>query len=164
MNISVTGFRGIGKTTVSRLLAEKLDKKLISTDEEIAKKTKLSPEKFVRKYGQEKFLDVETDVIEGICDFDECVFDTSSSIVARNENIINLKKNGLIVLITADSKTINSRQKTKQAKKNIEDVKSTLQVLESKYKKAADYTIDTSNLSPEEVCDLIIHYIAMELK
>ena len=38
MNIAVTGYSGTGKTTVSRLLAQKLDKKLISTDDEIVKK------------------------------------------------------------------------------------------------------------------------------
>ena len=48
MNISITGFSGTGKTTISRLLAGRLDKKLISTDEEILKKTKLTPERFVK--------------------------------------------------------------------------------------------------------------------
>ena len=52
MNIVLIGFRGTGKTTISRLLAGKLDKRLISTDEEITKIVKLSPEKIVKKYGQ----------------------------------------------------------------------------------------------------------------
>ena len=148
MNIALIGFRGTGKTTIAKLLAKKLDKKLVSTDDEIVKKTKMSIAKFVQKYGWDRFRDIETDVIEKISDFDECVFDAGGGIVMRNENIINLKRSALIILLTADIKTI----------KNI------LQEREPRYKKAADYTIDTSRLSPEEACDLITHYIQMELQ
>ena len=38
MNIALIGFRGTGKTTIAKLLARKLDKKLVSIDEEIVKK------------------------------------------------------------------------------------------------------------------------------
>ena len=159
MNITLTGFTGTGKTTISRLLAQRLDRKLISTDEEVKKKIKLSIGKFVNMYGLEKFREVECAVIESISDFDECVFDTSSEVILRNENLINLKKNGLIILLIADIKTILSR-----IKNNKENLKSLLSEHEHRYKKSADYAIDTSNLSPEEVCDLVTHYVQMELQ
>jgi|TARA_Y100000310_G_scaffold70285_1_gene65894 shikimate kinase len=169
MNISLTGVRGTGKTTVSRLLAKKSDKKLFSTDEEIIKKTRLSIERFVKKKGWDKFREVESEVIEGLCEFDECIFDTGSGIVLRNENIINLKRNGLVILLTADLKTLvtrvtNRKKSTSIAiRKNMDNIKKVLEECEERYKIAADYAIDTSNLSPEEVCDLIHHYIKMEL-
>ena len=161
MNISLTGFSGTGKTAVSKLLARRLDKKLISTDEEITKRTKLSTGKFIQKYGWDKFRETESNVIEEIGELDDCIFDTGSGVVLRNENIVNLKKNGLVVLLTADINVAANRLK-KQEK--IEDTKSMLRECEDKHKRAADYTIDTSNLSPEEACDLIIHYVQMELQ
>ena len=170
MNIALIGSRCSGKTTVAKLLAKKLDKKLVSTDEEIMKKTKTTIVKLVRKYGWEKFREIESDAIEYISDFDECVFDTGSGIVMRNENIINLKKTALIVLLTADIKTITSRMKNSKERASltkssfIDNIKSVLPELEERHKKAADYAIDTSNLLPEEICDLIIHYIQMEIK
>lgn len=164
MNIALIGLRGTGKTAVARLLAKKLDKKLVSTDEEIAKKIGSVP-KFVRKYGLEKFREIESDVIESVSDFDDCIFDTGSGIVMRNENIINLKRSALIVLLTSDAKTMLSRLKNmQQLPSSHDELKLMLQEHESRYQKAADYTIDTSRLSPEEVCDLIIHYVQLELQ
>ena len=169
MNIALVGFRGTGKTTICRLLSIKLGKKLISTDEEVEKKTKMSIAKFVKKCGWDKFREIESEVIDGISDFDECVFDTGGGIIMRNENIINLKKNGLIVLLTADIKTITNRLKKSKrpalTKSNyLDEIKDVLEEREEKYKNAADYSIDTSRLTPEEACDLITHYIQMEIQ
>ena len=170
MNLTLLGFSGTGKTSVSRLLAGKLEKKLVSTDEECEKKALMKVEKFVRKYGWIKFLELESEVIENISDFDDCVVDADSSIILRNENIINLKKNGLIILLTADQKTITSRIKKGLDGKDytkanyIDKIRGAATEYEKKYRKAADYAIDTSNMSPGEVCDLIFHYMQMEMQ
>lgn len=169
MNISLIGFRGTGKTTIGRLLSKKLDKKLISSDEEIEKRAKMGIAKFVKKYGWDRFRELEAEVIDGMSDFDECIFDTGGGIIMRNENIINLGKNGLIVLLTADIKTITDRLKGSKrpalTKSNyLDEIQDVLNEREEKYKKAADYSIDTSRLSPEESCDLIMHFIQMELQ
>lgn len=169
MNIALIGFRGTGKTTVARLLAKNLDKKLISTDEEIEKRAKASIPNIVKKYGWDKFRDMESDVIESISSLDECVFDTGGGIVMRNENIINIKRNALIVLLTADIKTMTKRIKNSSRpaltkSSFIDEVSDVVQEREARYKKAADYTIDTSRLLPEDACELIVHYVQMELQ
>lgn len=169
MNITIIGFRGAGKTTVSRLLSKRLGKRLVSTDEEIEKKTKASIEKFVKKHGWDKFREIEAEVIEYVSDFDECIFDTGGGIVMRNENIINLKKNSLIVLLTADIKTLTERLKQSKRpaltkKGYLDEIRDILREREARYKNAADYTIDTSRLKPEEICDIITHYVQMEMQ
>ena len=169
MNIAITGFSGTGKTTISRLLAGKLDKRLISTDEEITKIVKLSPEKIVKKYGWEKLREKEADVIENISELDEYVLDAGCGIVLRNENVINLKKNSIIIFLTADMKAVAARLRRKEEKIDftksnyIDNVKGALSEFEEKCKRAADYIIDTSNMTPEEACDLIVHYVQLEL-
>lgn len=170
MNIAILGLMGTGKTTVSRLLAKNLDKKLIATDDEILKKTRISIPKFIKKYGHERLREAESELIEHICGFDECIFDTGTSVAMRNENLINLKKGSLVIMLTADIKTITNRIKNDKlmsdSAKNacIDEIKNILQGYESRCKNISDYIIDTSRLSPEEVCDLIIHYARMELK
>ena len=169
MNISIMGFGGTGKTAVSRLLARTLGKRLVSTDEEIAKKAKLSVDRLVKKYGWDKALEIESEVIDELSSLDECIFDTGSVAVLRNENIINLKRNGLIVFLTCDQKVIEMRIRKGQEKADIiknnyiDKMKGILDECQDKYKRASDYTIDTSGLSPEEVCDIIAHYVQMEL-
>ena len=169
MNIAITGFSGTGKTTVSKLLAGKLDKKLISTDEEITKIVKLSPEKIVKKYGWEKLREEEANVIENISELDEYVLDAGCGIVLRNENVTNLKKNGIIIFLIADMKTVAARLRRKEEKIDftksnyIDKVKGALSEFEEKCKRAADYIIDTSDMTPEDTCDLIVHYVQLEL-
>ena len=168
MNIALIGHRGTGKTSIAKLLTKKLDKKLISTDEEVSKKLRTNIPNFVRKKGWEKYHEIESEVIENLSDYDECVFDTGCCAIIRNENVINLKKSSLIIMLTSDSKTLASRQKKSNPnasyKKYFDDLASILQKHEPKFANAADYTIDTSRLSPEEACNLIMHYIQMELK
>lgn len=171
MNIALIGFRGTGKTTVGRLLSKRLNKKLISTDEEIASKTKMPIARFVKLHGWEKFREIEAGIIEYISDFDECIFDTGGGIIMRNENIINLKKNALIVLLTADISTVRNRLKNSNERpaltmkgNYLDEVQEVMQEREDRYKKAADYEIDTSNIKAEDACELIEHYVQMELK
>ncbi|MBI2658822.1 shikimate kinase [Candidatus Woesearchaeota archaeon] len=168
MNITLIGFRGTGKTTIARILAQKLGKKLISTDDEIAKKMKMNAASFAKKHSLDKLRELESDVIEYVSDFDECVFDTGSSIVMRNENIINLKKNSLIVMLTADISTIKNRLKKNRTPSGtinfFDEIKGAFYEHEARCKRAADYAIDTSRLNPEEACDLIAHYLLMEMQ
>lgn len=165
MNIALIGFRGTGKTSICKLLATKLNKKLISVEDEIIKKTKLSAVKLAKKYDARRFYEIESEVIERISDFDECIVDTDYGIVMRNENIINLKRNSLIILLTADIKTIKSRIKSiKGGQDYINKTKPLLQEYEHRYRNAADYVIDVSRLSPEEICDLITHYVQTEIQ
>ena len=58
MNITLIGLSGTGKTLIASLLARNLGKKLVSTDDELVKKTKLSIPKIVKKYGLNKFQEL----------------------------------------------------------------------------------------------------------
>ena len=164
------GFRGTGKTTICKLLAKSLDKQLILTDEQIQKKINSTIPTYIKKYGWNKFRDVETDIIERLSDLDDCIFDISGDIVMRNENMINLKKNSIVVLLTADLKMIANRLNNKKDKTlldkydYVDELKEFFKERETRYQKSADYTIDTSSLSPEEVCELVMHYMQLEVQ
>lgn len=159
MNIVLIGQRGAGKTEIGNLLSRKLGKKLISTREEVLKKIRFI-EKFIKTNGIEKFFEIESEIIEHLCSSDDCILDTSEEILLRNENINNLKSSGLIILLTADSKTIASRLKNRKPELSLKE----FDTPESRFGQAADYVVDTSNIEPEEICDMILHYIGAETK
>ena len=159
MNIALMGFSGTEKSAICMLLAKRLDKKLISIYDELLKKTGISSQKFVKMHGLDKFHDLESEVIENLSDLDDCVFDTGLSAAMRNENIINLKRNSLIILLTADIKKRAGRLNAKEDSAEDYGYDDGL-----KHEKSADYIIDASSLSPEEVCDLIMHYVQAEVQ
>jgi len=51
MNIVLIGMRGSGKTTVGKILAQKMGRELIEMDELITRKAGLSIPEIVEKYG-----------------------------------------------------------------------------------------------------------------
>ena len=126
-----------------------------------------SMQKYVKKYGWDKFREIESDIMEKLSNLDDCIFDISGDIVMRNENMISLKRDSIVILLTADLRTIENRLKSKNLTDSYDyadEMRDFFQERETKYKKSADYTIDTSSLSPGEVCELVMHYMQLELQ
>jgi shikimate kinase len=54
MNIVLIGYRGTGKSTVGKILGQRLGRKVISIDAEIVKEAKQSISHIVEKFGQRR--------------------------------------------------------------------------------------------------------------
>jgi shikimate kinase len=160
MNIVLIGQRGSGKTQIGKLLSERLGKNLVSASDELKKRVKPDKQSFIKKNGLEKYFETLALCIEFLCKKDDCIIDTDEEVVLRKENVNSLKLNGLIIMLTADQKTIASRLKSAKPAPKIKD----LDFSEGKSLAAADYVVDTSNVDPGEVCDMVVHYIGMELR
>ncbi len=167
-NIVLIGYRGTGKTAVGKILAKKLKMPLISIDGMIVKRIGLPIPKIVEKYGWKRFRDEESKITKEVSDMENHIIDTGGGVILRKENVKNLKSNGIIFWLKADSKTIINRIKddtTHQRpsltgnKSSTEEVAEVLKERTPKYIAAADYTIDTSKISPEEIADKIIKYL-----
>lgn len=166
MNIVLIGFRGTGKTDVGRRLAEKLDLSLIQTDELIVKRARMPISKIVENYGWSVFRDMESEIVEEVGRVDNCVIDTGGGIILRKANVNNLRRNGKLILLKADVATIIERIKDNKerpsltgVKSFIEEVKEVLKERRIKYEEAADFTIDTTRLTVDEVADEIINFL-----
>jgi len=165
-NIVLIGYRGTGKTVVAKKLAEKLCIKLVGMDKLIVDKVGMSIPKIVEKYGWDRFRDMESEVVDEIGKLDSCVIDTGGGVILRNKNIDNLKKNGVIILLKADVKNIVNRIKDGIQRPSltgkgsfVEEVEEVLNQRKKKYEDAADYSIDTSELTVDEVVTKIISHL-----
>ncbi len=96
-NIVLTGIMGCGKTTIGKMLSDKLNMRFIDIDEYIEQKYGKIAEIFLK--GEEYFRDVEHDAVVDISQMQNGVIATGGGVVKRQDNIASLKKNGIIFFI-----------------------------------------------------------------
>ena len=98
-NIVLTGMPASGKSTVGKLLAEKLNRPFIDTDEEIEKATGKTPSEIFATQGEPAFRDIETAVIRGLIHQNGAIIATGGGAVLRPENVEALRMNGRLFFL-----------------------------------------------------------------
>ena len=98
-NTVLVGMPSSGKSTVGRLLAERLGRRFVDTDELITERIGMSIPEYFERYGEATFREVECEVIREISVYGSLVIATGGGAVLREENVSNLKKNGRIYFI-----------------------------------------------------------------
>jgi shikimate kinase len=160
-NIALVGFMGSGKTTVAFSLAKKLKRKLVSTDDIIVQKEQCPITDIFACNGEKYFRSLEKEVVVKLAKEEDLVIDCGGGIVLQEENILNLKKNGIIIYLKATVDVLYERTKNDAHRPllNVSDPKAKIKELllkrEPFYAKG-DYTIDTSEKSVNDVVDAII--------
>ena len=98
-NIILVGMMGSGKSTIGKILAEKLNYKFIDMDQMIEQMQGLEISKIFDLYGEAKFRELETDLIYKLSEINGSVISTGGGIVLNPVNTIQLKKMGKIVYL-----------------------------------------------------------------
>ncbi len=162
MNIYLIGYRGTGKTHIGRELAKALEKEFTDTDDLIAEKAGKSIPEIFEDDGEEKFRDIEFNVLGEVAVKGNLVVGCGGGIILRKENIETLKKSGVVILLEASPEKIYNRisgDRNRPAltnKNEFEEIRHVLAERKENYEKAADYTIDAGNFSIRENVEQII--------
>ena len=98
-NIVLIGMPGSGKSTVGRILAERLSRRLVDTDEIIKERIGMEIKEFFALHGEDSFREIESEVIKEIANRSSLVISTGGGAILREKNISNLKYNGKIFFI-----------------------------------------------------------------
>lgn len=160
-NIVLIGFMGTGKTSTGRLLAGRLNRPFIDVDKKIEQETELAISDIFQLYGEDYFRQIEREIISRVARYTNTVVATGGGVVLKQENMVRLKNNGVIVSLTASLDTILERTARRgvrpllDCEDRAERVAKLFQDRASLYMKA-DYTIDTSCMSPQQVTEKII--------
>ncbi|MBD5632029.1 MAG: shikimate kinase [Clostridia bacterium] len=165
MNIILAGMPASGKTTVSRVLSEKLGLKLVDTDEEIVKKFGAICDIFAT-YGEEVFRNMETEVVKTVSGQSGLIISSGGGCLLREENVKLFKTGGKIIFLRAELSTLLNRVEGDTSRPLLSgDKKEKMQSLLLKrspiYEAAADLTVDTDGLTPEQIADKIIKEIRL---
>ena len=167
MNVVLIGYRCSGKTEVGRALAGEMARGFIDTDELIEERTGTSIETIVAKEGWERFREIEKRLVEEVSKRDLLVVGTGGGVVVDGENIRNLKKNGWIIWLKAESEVIRERMEREERSGKFrpslsgtspqEEIQNVLRVRAPLYRQAGDFTVDTGMLSVREAADRILN-------
>jgi shikimate dehydrogenase len=99
-NIVLTGMPGSGKSTVGKILAEKLSRKFIDTDTEIIKKAGKEITDIFAEIGNDGFRKLEAEIIASVSSENSgAVIATGGGAILRDDNIRALKRNGKIYFL-----------------------------------------------------------------
>ena len=98
-NIVLIGMPASGKSTVGALLAETTGRTLVDTDEMIIKKAGMEITEIFRQYGEDKFRDIESEVIAEISSNSSLIIATGGGAILNAKNVSALKNNGKIYFI-----------------------------------------------------------------
>jgi shikimate kinase len=164
-SIVLIGMMGAGKSSVGRCLHRGIGLALFDTDEIVASKFGLSIPEIFSKYGEDRFREVETEALAGLAPAESAIIVTGGGIVLREENVDLIKRLGTVVWLTAEEGTLFERAsrrgnrpllQTESPRKTLSEM---LRVREPLYAKAADFRVDTTTLTHEEVADVILDEI-----
>lgn len=163
MNVVLIGYRGTGKSTVGKLVAERLGRVLVSTDAEIVKLAVQNIPEIVEQHGWEYFRDLETKICQDLAGRDGVVIDTGGGGILRSQNVERLKRTGKLFWLTAPVETIakrigadTQRPSLTGTKSFIDEIQDVLRERTPKYQAAADCIIETDGKSTTQVADEIL--------
>jgi len=165
MNIVLTGFMCTGKTSVGKLLAEKLGYQFVDTDDLIEQRVGMKISDIFAVYGEPYFRDVETEVVKEVAKKDKFVISTGGGVVLRKVNMDELRKNGIIINLTAKPETIYNRLKNQPGVRPLlnkpNPMNEIIKLLSQReeYYKNCDLRIETDNFTVEQIVQQILDYI-----
>ncbi len=160
-NIVLCGFMGCGKSTVGRLLSDKLGMRLIDTDSYIEKKENMTISRIFEEKGEEYFRNAEFEVCRELSTVSGRIISTGGGTLLKEDNVRELKKGGIVFFLNVSPDTVLARLKCDTTRPLLQrpDKEAAVNELLSKrmplYRKAADYTVNAEE-TPRKICAEII--------
>ena len=164
-SIYLIGLMAVGKSTVGRLLADKLKRPFFDTDKEVEKKAGAAVSWIFDVEGEEGFRDREEQVIEELTGKMGIIVATGGGVIKRKINRRMISENGIVLHLDCPNKTLINRVKNDKKRPLLEgrDVESVLLRLKSErdplYGEIANYRFVTDEQSNSTLVKNIIDTI-----
>ncbi len=141
LNIVLVGMPGCGKTTIAKALAQKLNREIIDTDEEIVKNSKMPIPEIFSTFGEGVFRSLEHEEIKNAGKQSGKIISTGGGTVTVCDNYAPLHQNGIIVFIKrgTDKLSRDGRPLSINA-----DLNKMYEMRLPMYESFADFTVDNN--------------------
>jgi shikimate kinase len=168
--ICLIGPRGSGKTTVARLLAERLGWSWVDADEVLEARHGKSVRAVFADEGEAGFRDKEAAVLADLCGRERHVIATGGGVVLREANRELLRRSARVVWLTADAETLWERlsadastadRRPALAGGGLGEIVEVLRARAPLYRACADLTIETAGRTPHAVVEEILRQIGI---
>jgi shikimate kinase len=161
------GARGTGKTTVARLLAERLGWRWCDADTLLEERAGRTIREVFAEEGESGFRDRESAVLSGVVSGKDQIVATGGGVVLRPENRAVLRR-GLVAWLSAPPEVLwkriqedagTSHRRPNLAQGGLAEIEDLLHIRTPLYEACADVRIETADRSPEEVAAHLLSWM-----
>ncbi len=166
MLVSLVGLPGSGKTTVGRQLARRLGVPFADSDHVIEQRLGCSVRSYFEREGEDKFRDIEQDVIDELSRNGAQVLSTGGGAVLRPVNRAHLRNRGSVVYLNSSPEELYRRLRhdTNRPLLQVADPLKRLRELYAQrdplYRETAHFVLETGRPSVAT----LVNMIAMQLE
>lgn len=164
-NIILTGLMGAGKSTVGRLLAEKLkDFRFCDVDNLIEEREKMTVSEIFEEKSENYFRKIEEDLIEELALLNNLIISIGGGAFESERNRTNLLNSGTVFYLYASAEVLYGRIKNQTNRpllycnNPLQKLSELLTKREANYKKS-HFVIDTSDNTPDDAAAEILRKI-----
>jgi len=155
---------GTGKSTVGKILAERVQRKFVEIDKEIEAQEDMGIAEIFSRYGEAYFREKEKEVLKGISRQHNLVVSCGGGIVIDEENRMLIKTTGSMICLEAHPDIIYKRVKKYNLRPllNVKDPVNKIKELlaqRRRFYREAHYCVDTTHLTYHQVVERILEIL-----
>jgi len=174
MNVLLIGYRGTGKTTVARHIADRTGWTWLDADVELERRAGKSIAKMFADDGEQAFRDLESQVLADVVELEDTIIALGGGVVGREANRDLIRGRAGVVWLQASPETLHARIEadavTLERRPNLtlhgglEEIALLLAKREPWYRECASLVVDTDRASPAAAAVEIIERLQLRAR